>query len=65
LGRGKDPRQFAFMSFGGAGPIHGARIARTLGCPRIVFPTGAGVHIRCRPPDGRPPLRPGATLIAE
>ncbi|SOE92954.1 N-methylhydantoinase A [Burkholderia sp. D7] len=44
VGCGKDPRQFSFIPFGGAGPIHGARIARMLGCPRIVFPTGAGVQ---------------------
>ena len=41
---GKDPRQFAFIPFGGAGPVHGARLARMLGCPRIVFPHGAGVE---------------------
>jgi N-methylhydantoinase A len=43
VGRGKDPRHFAFIPFGGAGPVHGARLARMLGCPRIVFATGAGV----------------------
>lgn len=44
VGRGKDPRQFALIPFGGAGPVHGARLARMLGCPRIVFPHGAGVE---------------------
>ena len=44
VGRGKDPRDFAFIPFGGAGPVHGGRIARMLGCPRIVFPSGAGVQ---------------------
>jgi N-methylhydantoinase A len=44
VGRGRDPRQFAFVPFGGAGPVHGARIARMLGCPRVVFPKGAGVE---------------------
>lgn len=44
VGRGKDPRDFSFIPFGGAGPVHGARIARTLGCPRVVFPSGAGVQ---------------------
>lgn len=43
VGKGKDPRQFAFIPFGGAGPMHGARLARLLGCGRIVFPKGAGV----------------------
>ena len=41
---GKDPRQFALVSFGGAGPVHGARLARMLGCPKLVFPRAAGVE---------------------
>ncbi len=44
VGKGKDPRHFAFIPFGGAGPVHGARLARMLGCPRIVFPHDAGVE---------------------
>lgn len=44
VGRGKDPRAFAFVPFGGAGPVHGARLARMLGCPRVIFPHGAGVE---------------------
>lgn len=44
VGRGKDPRLFALIPFGGAGPVHGARLARMLGCRRIVFPHGAGVE---------------------
>ncbi len=44
VGKGKDPRNFAFVPFGGAGPVHGARLARMLGCRRIVFPHGAGVE---------------------
>ena len=43
LERGYDPRMFTFMAFGGAGPAHGARLARNLGCPRILFPASAGV----------------------
>ena len=44
VSKGKDPRDFAFIPFGGAGPVHGARLARMLGCRRIVFPHGAGVE---------------------
>jgi N-methylhydantoinase A len=44
VSKGKDPRDFAFIPFGGAGPVHGARLARMLGCKRIVFPHGAGVE---------------------
>ena len=43
VGKGKDPRNFALVPFGGAGPVHGARLARLLGCSRIVFPARAGV----------------------
>ena len=43
VGRGKDPRDFAFVPFGGAGCVHGARLARMLGCRRVVFPRAAGV----------------------
>ncbi|WP_201742151.1 hydantoinase/oxoprolinase family protein [Mangrovicoccus ximenensis] len=44
INRGKDPRQFALVPFGGAGPVHGSRLARMLGCPRVVFPRAAGVE---------------------
>lgn len=43
IGHGKDPRNFAFVPFGGAGCVHGARLARSLGCRRVVFPRAAGV----------------------
>ncbi|MBL8698020.1 MAG: hydantoinase/oxoprolinase family protein [Alphaproteobacteria bacterium] len=44
IGKGRDPRQFALVPFGGAGPLHGAQLARQLGCKRVVFPKGAGVE---------------------
>ncbi|WP_198666207.1 hydantoinase/oxoprolinase family protein [Tropicimonas sp. IMCC34043] len=44
INRGKDPRLFALVPFGGAGPVHGSRLARMLGCPRVVFPRAAGVE---------------------
>jgi N-methylhydantoinase A len=43
IGRGKDPRQLACVTFGGAGPIHGARLARSLGVARVIVPFAAGV----------------------
>ena len=42
VGRGKDPRDYTFISFGGAGPLHGARLARLLGCRTFLSPAGAG-----------------------
>jgi len=36
--QGHDPREFSLYAFGGAGPIHGAAIARQLGMSEIVVP---------------------------
>lgn len=44
IGCGKDPRVFALVPFGGAGPVHGTRLALMLGCPKVVFPRAAGVE---------------------
>jgi N-methylhydantoinase A len=41
--RGRDPRQHALVAFGGAGPLHAARLARALGIPQVIVPVGAGV----------------------
>ncbi len=41
--RGHDPRHFALMAFGGAGPIHASRLARELECPRIIVPPHPGI----------------------
>lgn len=43
LERGHDPRRFPLFAFGGAGPVHGDRIARALGSPAMIAPLGAGV----------------------
>jgi N-methylhydantoinase A len=36
--RGLDPRDFALMSFGGAGGLHAVEVAEALGMTRVVFP---------------------------
>ncbi|MBI4589413.1 MAG: hydantoinase/oxoprolinase family protein [Candidatus Rokubacteria bacterium] len=41
--RGRDPRDLAFIAFGGAGPVHGCRLAQALGIPRVILPAAAGV----------------------
>lgn len=41
--KGHDPRDFAFMPFGGAGPLHAVAIARELNLPRIVVPRFPGL----------------------
>ncbi len=40
--RGLDPRRFVLVAAGGAGPMHGARVGRALGCPRVHVPRDAG-----------------------
>jgi N-methylhydantoinase A len=41
--RGRDPKEFIMMAFGGAGPIHAAGVARALGMRRILIPPAPGV----------------------
>jgi len=40
---GKDTADRALIAFGGAAPLHAARLARKLGMRKIVVPVGAGV----------------------
>jgi N-methylhydantoinase A len=41
--RGVDPRDFALLAFGGAGPLHAAAIADELGMRKILIPRASGV----------------------
>ncbi len=41
--RGIDPRRFALMPFGGAGPLHACAMARELGIARVLCPRASGV----------------------
>jgi N-methylhydantoinase A len=41
--RGEDPRRFALLAFGGAGPLHAAYLARDLGIPEIFVPPHPGL----------------------
>ena len=42
--RGVDPRGYALVAFGGAGPMHAARLAeRARACARVLCPRAAGV----------------------
>ncbi|MDP6342584.1 MAG: hydantoinase/oxoprolinase family protein [Alphaproteobacteria bacterium] len=43
LRRGLDPRDFALVAFGGAGPLHATEIAREVGVPRLVIPPYPGL----------------------
>ncbi len=41
--RGHDPRDFVLVACGGAGPLHGGRLAELLGIPVVVVPRYSGV----------------------
>ena len=41
--RGRDPRRFTLVAFGGGGPVHAASLAGMLGITRIVVPAFPGV----------------------
>lgn len=41
--KGRDPRQYALMAFGGAGPVHAYALAKRLKVNRVIVPMGAGV----------------------
>jgi N-methylhydantoinase A len=43
VARGVDPRGYALLAFGGAGPLHATAIAQELGITRIVCPRASGV----------------------
>jgi N-methylhydantoinase A len=42
--RGYDPRDYALVPFGGAGPLHAARLAAELGSPVVVVPEIPGAQ---------------------
>jgi N-methylhydantoinase A len=41
--RGYDPRDFALLACGGAGPLHAGRLAALLGLPTVIIPRHSGV----------------------
>ena len=41
--RGHDPREFALVAYGGAGPLHACALAEELGIEAVVVPAAAGV----------------------
>jgi N-methylhydantoinase A len=41
--KGIDPRHYALVAFGGAGPLHGAEVAAMVGIPEIIVPPYPGI----------------------
>src|SRR5262249_58584626 len=52
--KGHDPREFAMVATGGAGPVHVVEVARKLKIPRVLATIAAGAG----PGPGRPPPPP-------
>jgi N-methylhydantoinase A len=42
--QGQDPRRFTLVAFGGAGPLHAATLARSVGIPRVLIPVSPGLN---------------------
>ena len=40
--KGRDPRRYAMVAMGGAGPVHAARVARKLGVSEVIVPPASG-----------------------
>lgn len=41
--KGRDPRQYTLLAYGGGGPLHGTSVAKILGANEVLCPLGAGV----------------------
>ncbi|WP_129113423.1 hydantoinase/oxoprolinase family protein [Halegenticoccus tardaugens] len=42
--KGYDPRDFALVAFGGAGPLHAADVARDMSIPTVIVPPYPGIN---------------------
>ena len=43
INRGRDPREFSLVAFGGGGPLHAAALATALHVPEVIIPANAAV----------------------
>ncbi len=44
VARGFDPREFALMPFGGAGPLHGVALANEVSAKEVIVPPAPGIN---------------------
>ncbi|RXK49329.1 hydantoinase/oxoprolinase family protein [Halorientalis pallida] len=42
--KGYDPRDFALVGFGGAGPLHAAHVAKQMSIPKVIIPPYPGIN---------------------
>ena len=59
IDRGLDPREYALVAFGGAGPLHAADIAAKMGMTRVVDPGLSRADLGVRGADRRAEDHPG------
>jgi N-methylhydantoinase A len=52
--KGRDPREFALIAYGGAGPVHAVGLAEELGCRTVIVPALAGLFSALGLLDARP-----------
>ncbi len=43
VNKGRDPRDYVLVSFGGAGPMHACMVAQAMSIPSVIVPAAAGV----------------------
>ena len=55
--RGHDPRDFALVAYGGAGPLHANAVAKLMGSFPVLVPPAPGPALRDRRPRRRLPRR--------
>ena len=63
--RGRDPRDFTLMAFGGSGPVHAAEMARSLGIKKIIVPASPGVFSTLGLLEALPEYGFSRTIIAD
>lgn len=63
--RGRDPRDFALMAFGGSGPLHAVEIARSLGIKQVIVPSAPGVFSAIGLLEAAPEYGFSRTMIAD
>ena len=61
--RGRDPRRYSLVAFGGAGPLHATRLARSIGIPSVIVPYRAGVGSAVGLLDAEPRIDVSTTRI--
>ncbi len=63
--RGIDPRDFTLVAFGGAGPVHVARLAGEFGIRSVIVPWAAGVASAVGLLDSEPTIEVVQTVLAD